>query len=408
MNSDERSQKDCATCQSNLTAVDTDYPLLCPSRCRNVCFHCLSNLYDSTQICPECQMSVSETIKDTIFMRNIKNLNLICDDSELSAAELRMKYNTTKNDIQKVENRLQNFMSGKREKFPIAKDDGIGVVGSDTLDKSVDTSLLSGMEKMLSLEEQAFITNLFTSGEPSKLAQAARILYELRIIKTSKNFDENNTRPMELMSIGNPFQKLHSEVSAMINQQVAAAEQRILDVKSEINKTQSFEERNETLPPLPKYVVLEANFDIYARYQKMLKVKDDVWDGSLADAFARRFHNSSDHKSDNDSDSDSDHDSRSRNASQTSSVAKNRVVVTAARRLAYSAGIREGDVITHFNDEEFHGNARELKDLIHDLYLSSQSKDLSENSLFFTMTLNADKATANALKQRSSHQLYSP
>jgi hypothetical protein len=351
-------------------------------------------------------MSVFETIKDTIFMRNIKNLNLIRDDSELSAAELRMKYNTPKNDIQAAESRLENYIIGKKEKRPMTMDDSI--LRSVPIDPSLDTSLLSGMEQMLSLEEQTFITNLFISGEPSKLAQAARILYELKRIDSTKNFDKTNTSPTEVISIGNPFQKLHSEVSAMISEQVAAAEQRILDAKLDNNIAQSSKDRNETLPPLPKYVVLEATFDIYARYQKMLKVKDDVWDGSLADAFSRRFHHSYDDKSGRDSDSDSDHDTVSRHTSGASSVSKNRVVVTAARRLAYSAGIREGDAVTHFNDEEFHGNARELKDLIHSIYLSSQRQGVSKNSSFFTMTLNADQRTANALKQRSSHQLYSP
>lgn len=386
-----------------------DYPLLCPSRCSNICFHCLSNLYDSTQICPECGMSVSETIKDTIFMRNIKNLNLILDDSELSAAELRMKYNTTKSDIQKVENRLKNFMIRCSFNIPIAIEGDISMSGSGPKDQRIDTSLLSGMDQMLSHEEQEFITNLFTSGDPSKLAQAARILYELKRLNSTKNINETSTSPMEMISIGNSFQRLHSEVSAMISQQVAAAEQRLQDVKSETNTRNGSKERGENLPPLPKYVVLEANFDIYARYQKMLKVKDDVWDGSLADAFARRFHNSSDDQSSEGHESDSDHDSESRHPLEASTVAKNRVVVTAARRLAFSAGIREGDVITHFNDEEFLGNARELKDLINSIYMSSQSKGLSEDSSsFFTLTLNADQATANALKQRFNTVIYSP
>jgi hypothetical protein len=356
-------------------------------------------------------MSVSETIKDTIFMRNIENLNLILDDSELSAAELRMKYNTTKNDISKVENRLKNFMIGCSSNIPTTIDGGISKEGLGSEDERIDTSLLLGMDQILSHEEQAFITNLFTSGDPSKLAQAARILYELKRLNSTKNINVNNASPMEMISIGNSFQRLHSEVSAMISQQVAAAEQRLLDVKSETNIRNSSNEMGEKLPPLPKYVVLEANFDIYARYQKMLKVKDDVWDGSLADAFARRFHhNSSDDQSSEGNESDSDQDSESRHPSVASTVAKNRVVVTAARRLAFSAGIREGDVITHFNDEEFPGNARELKDLIHSIYMSSQSKGLTENSSsFFTMTLNADQATANALKQRSTHTvLYSP
>jgi hypothetical protein len=51
--------------------------------------------------------------------------------------------------------------------------------------------------------------------------------------------------------------------------------------------------------------------------------------------------------------------------------------------------------VTHLNGEEFYGTADELKQNLYHLFLTGQS---------FTMVLNADPWTAEALKQRGTFE----
>ena len=51
-------------------------------------------------------------------------------------------------------------------------------VGDDIVD-SIDTTLLRGLEPVLSVAEQRYITTLLTSGNPNDVAAAAKMLYEV-------------------------------------------------------------------------------------------------------------------------------------------------------------------------------------------------------------------------------------
>ena len=75
---------------------------------------------------------------------------------------------------------------------------------------------------------------------------------------------------------------------------------------------------------------------------------------------------------------------------------KNRVLVTAARGQAARAGIKERDVVTHVNTDEFLGNVEDLKAMIQNYYLDGDTTT-------FTMVLNAEQSTADALKKRAKH-----
>lgn len=70
---------------------------------------------------------------------------------------------------------------------------------------------------------------------------------------------------------------------------------------------------------------------------------------------------------------------------------KERVLVASINREMGRQGVVKGDVVTHFNGEEFKGTACQLMDLIHDRYEGEM----------LTFVLNADAAVAEALRRRS-------
>lgn len=72
-------------------------------------------------------------------------------------------------------------------------------------------------------------------------------------------------------------------------------------------------------------------------------------------------------------------------------VVRPRVLVASIGREIGQHGIVKGDVVTHFNGEEFKGNATELTELI---------KDRKEGEML-TFVFNADAAVAEALKRRA-------
>jgi hypothetical protein len=72
-------------------------------------------------------------------------------------------------------------------------------------------------------------------------------------------------------------------------------------------------------------------------------------------------------------------------------VVRPRVLVASIGREIGQHGIVKGDVVTHFNGEEFKGNATELTELI---------KERKEGEVL-TFVFNADAAVAEALKRRA-------
>jgi hypothetical protein len=401
----------CVICLSQLEHHDIEFPLLCPTKCTNVCSNCLSHLKlkstsgDSgnspapTYLCPKCRAEMSpQAFADTQFMRSVRKLEELVQagtsDSEMSGAELRMKYSVTPTQIESTKRRLEEYESGTNSTIqtlvtsaPDSHTQQQEQQGpksrSSALSDKIDTLLLGGLESFISEEEQVYITELMTSGDTRKLAQAAQILSE---IKRLNDIDNNNQNPL---SLSKPMASLWTRTSS-------GSEKRAMQMA-----IPSGGEGN--LPPMPKHVVLRADFDIFARHGKILKFKDDVWDGSMADAFVRVYvKNSSSHSSGDDSD---DNDNENENEEglgdedgflNDGDKKKNRVLVTAARGQAARAGIKERDVVTHVNNDEFLGNVEDLKAMIQNYYLDGDTTT-------FTMVLNAEQSTADALKKRAKH-----
>ena len=402
--------QECSVCLGRLSPGDVEHPLLCFNQCGILlCTNCITHIYKSkpysTQTplvsinifeksppatsCPQCQSDIPSTvINDTLILRNARKIQGSgqISDSELSAAELRLKHSTTVQDIIDAKKRLQVYES--RLKGEDAGDDfqfqGDGnslnanmvisprqsLVESDFWDKE----LLDGLHHVLSEAEQLYIIELMTCGDVDKLAQAAQILSEMRRLLPPSNLNANN-------------QSLERSSSTISNVEARALDM-AMTVEERIRMQQTLDHRKDCpLPPMPRFVMLQADFDVYARHGKMLKFKDDVWDGTVANAFARVHTTSFREGVEDGLEGDYGEDGRP--------TMRNRVIVTASRGQAAKLGVQVGDVVSHVNGDEFRGNAHDLKEMINKFYLDG------DENYTFNMVLNAEESTAAALKLRS-------
>jgi len=393
--------KECAICLSKLQDHETEYPLLCPANCTtNICTNCsaiFSECGHTNKIdppsCPKCNADISHVIKDTHLMRCVRQIQVSSSkdvpDSELSGEELRVKYSISKEEIRNAQQRLDGYATADRNtgSTNITSSEP-GTTSRPTTDADIDTDLLSGLEDFMSIEEQHYITELLISGVMNQVAKAAQILSEIKRIhpsasETSDSFQSLNKKIMY------PLKSLFANKTRL-----DVAEQRAINMSF---PSASDWDLRLALPRMPKYVVLKADFDVYARHSKILKFKDDTWDGSLADAFSRMYTGNSDDRRSDDDDEDGDDDDDDVDSSSEESKSDNRVVITMSRRQAARVGIVEGDVVSHINMEEFRGCAENLREIIQNFYISGNGSGT------FSMVFNGDQSTADELRKRQAH-----
>ena len=384
-------------------------------------YHEDENHDDVMTLCPRCQYDLSYTIEDTFLIRKALQMESTTSnvpDSELSAAELRFKHSVTPQQIEEAKDRLNQFQidiengninprtgpfGGSKRKNNTRAGSGIDIDtgasstaslswSSSPIMNFVEFDLFDGMKDILTEAEQSFVSDLMTSGEVEKLAQASQILYELKRIKLN---ELSSSAPSSLSSYFYQSQSNENEITSLT---LTDAEKRALrmamtmEERSKLERIERYLEIN-PLPPMPKFVILEADFHIFAKHGKVLKFRDDVWDGSMADAFARVYTTNSRDHNDNNFNSgvrfQNDEEGGFVNGN-TREERQNRVLIYAARKKAAQYGVEVGDVVTHFDGEEFLGAASDLRELIHNLYLMEEKT--------FSMVLNAEQSTADALK----------
>ncbi|GFH44873.1 hypothetical protein CTEN210_01347 [Chaetoceros tenuissimus] len=262
--------------------------------------------------------------------------------------------------------------------------------------EGIDKSLLAGLDALMTQEEQLYITNLMTSGDTMKLAQAAQILYEVKRV----NIEENTNQPGSEKKVKDPILKLKQsrsfrKIKNLLAKSPSKTEQLALEMANDV----------QPLAQMPKYVVLKADFDINARHNKTLQFKDDGWDGTMADAFSRMYapeesSSSSEESISSDDDSIKEEDIAQRikakkvQKSSNSKKKKDNRVIVAVSRQALRCGIEEGDVVTHVNMEEFDGDANDLHEMINDFYIKGNKEAV------FNMVLNAEQSVARELQNR--------
>ena len=205
----------------------------------------------------------------------------------------------------------------------------------------VDTTLFFGLESFLGKEEQLYVTQLLTSGERSKLAQAAMILHGILKI--------------------NAGAQAQSTVAKLSFQQL----QRESEKKEKVKK--AFPLPNH----MPGYVVL-PNF---TPSQGFAKFVDLTWDGKIIGPAKSKIFD------------------KVYGDYVLPKEPRKVVTIKAVRGPAGRVGLRTADVVTHVNDEEWSGTAEELASYIHQLYKESPNSE-------FTMTVNANTETAKFLQLR--------
>jgi hypothetical protein len=209
--------QDCPLCLEAMSQADQLFPLHCPTAtCHfNICLNCIRNMRKSEaddyveasdgskQVkfhvkCPSCRekyvsaehpkhliVPYVETIREAYEIQGL----LVESDPNLSAHELRRKYDfsssTTLSDLTDAVVNLATYVKEiAKPAYPaldMAKFDALPRSLSSTrkLDATPwrDLSLFQGLEELMTKSEQEFLTQLFCSGKPDSLCQAAHILH---------------------------------------------------------------------------------------------------------------------------------------------------------------------------------------------------------------------------------------
>jgi len=324
-------------------------------------------------------------------------------DSELNGAELRQKHAISAEEIQEAQLRIDQYVAGN-----VPTKGGTGPTAASSSESTIDTSLLFGLQEAMTDAEKEYVTELMTSGQANKLAQAAQILSEMeRAVRKGQIIANLPMSPAKKrFGIGKNDEEKEKRALAMM-------------LTKEEQEEKERKERHDRMYPLPdrmpRCVIMKADFDIFAKHNKIIKFVDDGWDGTVADAYSRvhlteaeqntsrtggaslggtesdidslysTSHSNSVCGSDLfDSDDEDDDDSDSDDfVNSNVKKYKNRVLVKKARRYAAKQGIQKGDVISHLNGDEFKGTAADLREAINQFYMSGNKE------YTFSLTLNA-------------------
>mmetsp|Transcript_31796 Transcript_31796/g.46349 ORF Transcript_31796/g.46349 Transcript_31796/m.46349 type:complete len:267 (-) Transcript_31796:83-883(-) len=255
----------------------------------------------------------------------------------------------------------------------------------------------------MTYDEKSYVSDLMTSGDVNQLAQAAQILMGVADLYAS-NASSTTTTTYNNSALSS------SEREAMVIRALAMAN---INENNDTTSTPTPKKSRKTkqklkalherypLPTrMPKSITLSSASlgDPYS-YQCLLKFKDEEWSGKISDAFSWVYSNRMDN------DDDNDISSRRRKT-------KNRVLIKSVKRgwTHYNnLSVEKGDIVTHFNGEEFHGTAEDLRCLIKQ-YIQKKEEEEEEMgvqegsknvNVEFTMVFNAEEGTAIALRERA-------
>ena len=478
---------DCPICLDPMNESDYRHPLQCLNACGfNFCNSCIESLISSSKDdfgeasdgnmhvkvylhCPNCRSDLSVSIRDTVLLRkadHIRQCSGVCDE-ELSASELRMREvmddAKVKTAIAEARKREANFFgrdihendfeNGSTDNDDaaaaanISYEDEVGVEADlvrgvhqsmrwpkqpsqkelDINSREIDLSLLSGLEVAMSTEEQKLVVELMTSGDISKVANAARILNGIHLnvfgeksksgantgisaertsaarssvfalIDEAKHVREETEDKARKVgwNAGQVAQTLASPAPSNARARQAAASYYAAEISIRCNM-----ERLKRFPlpvRMPKFVEIE----LLDPKNIPFSLVDDVWDGTLLDAFTKTsigFRGAVKRKQPKHKgvyrilNMDADDDSFS---NPRIDVDRPRILVSSVKTEAGRQGVVKGDAITHINGEEFHGTKEDFKQTIRSIAKRGVRGPLE-------LILNAEKATVEALKRRAA------
>ena len=447
----------CPICTCDMDLHDASYPMLCPTQCGyNFCTDCAQLLVRSSEdgyemasdgsrqvkvrlLCPQCRGDLSSTIADTVLVRaHLRASEKYggVPDSELGAAELQLKHGgaAAEAELAKAQERygawarrLHGASAAAVPPGGRAVAPGRGECGEQAGDKpgggrvaplSIDTTVFNGLESAMTEEEQRFVTQKMTSGNPARLAEAAQILAGISEMNLkgvtpsmrSRSSSASPTFPPQNMPRPRPaqrpvnLQRGRSNHNGAVNRALNMAKSDLERAKEA--KIAAHRKRHPLPVRMPRFATIEA-FDPTLPPRKCpLTFADDEWDGSIADAFARlrvgRGGKVVRKKIDplamegvcNVLMAGEQAQKQDANMQHTSGTS-NRVVVGTSQALASRKGILQGDVITHVNGEPFCGTSEDLRALIAQVWRQEGKGGT------FDLVVNAEPCTAEALRLRA-------
>ncbi len=340
MNSDDGiGEASCPICANTFEREDIKYPLLDDTeQCHfNMCLNCVNNLIDASEKtqeasdgneyklnvqCPSCRGKFCVLLEDVILLREVEregHLFQELNDSELSAADLRRKY-----DGERI-----SSIKAARERYADATNESIVEIhgGGKTISNSVDlrsrescdegnqqnekkiafidSMLFCGLAETMTKSEQIYVKQLMVSGSTTKLIQASHILESVtemnhnggtpsmrQKMKARNNQSEPKMRRIQM-------QKSQSHVVGGSNSKYQSYEEKLkvrrtrssnatpstvtMSLSSQTPTELQIEtinrERWRRLFPIPvrmpKAITLKVDFDLYSRWRCPITFVDD-------------------------------------------------------------------------------------------------------------------------------------
>ena len=266
---------------------------------------------------------------------------------------------------------------------------------NDKTNNKIDKTLLRGLERVMTKDEQKEVTELLTSGDTEKLAEAAETLMII---------EKFNMKGVPLKK--RLIQK--SSIYGLIDECKEAHVGRGLGIGSKlpsrrmVRRSSSYNFANTEyiqMHPLPVRMPKCAEFEV-SSHDLPLKFSDDKWDGTVCDAYCRttitpltgtirKQSPPKGHRGIMNVLSEGRMDPEC--FFQRIDVEKDRVIVSSISGDAARKGVMKGDVVTHLNGEEFEGSASDLVLAI---------RENGEKSCV-TLTFNAEVPIAQVLKRRA-------
>jgi hypothetical protein len=337
--------------------------------------------------CPQCRSHYDMDISKLLLLRRAHSLgSSIVDqetgtrhgDSQLTATQLSMKRDFSthrqKRKVEQAHGMYLQVMDGKisseivhdaelvwkRLFAGIPEPEGDQDDDDDDDDESdeedsakqdrIDLTLFQGLEDCMGRDEAVFLTQLLTSGQASKLSQAAMILHG--ILK---------------LSLTSTSASMLSRLSIYGNSSSPKSKADLMD-------------RTKAAFPLPCHMPGYFVIPAYSKAEKFLSLDDLDWDGSIIPpqrskrvfdkVYGEYYHppNSAPHQV---------------------------VLVKSVRGPAGRVGLRRADVVSHINDMEWTGPAIELQAYIYQMHERNPNDEI-------TLTVNANPETASFLQIRDT------
>lgn len=404
---------DCPICLEALTESELTFVMPCHTCRYNFCSKCVSEFVraskDDFQVasdgsrqvkihiaCPQCRSKYPMEISKVMLLRQVHSLGAaICDqegqtldDSSLTATQLSVrrdlvtpskrrqvelshglyrKVMTGLLDLDKLaqaESQCQRVFKGMPEPSPTSGGDGATTFDEEDYNDDeysdkpaspkrwsirVDNSLFQGLQDLMGRDEKMFLTDLLTSGEVSKLAQAAMILNGVL---------ELTMQPPSMR----PLRSFETQDNSK-------------SYKREANLLEQTKKRFPLTNHMPGYFILPT----FSKHQMYLSFVDTKWDGTIVPT----------NRSNRVFEQVYGGHYKPLNADQPRSV----VQIQAVRGPAGRVGLRKFDTVTHINELEWTGTATELANHIYELYQNQPEETIS-------ITVNANPETAMFLKVR--------